>query len=142
MTPPLTPIQKYRPSLTAAQIAHILRLSKLHLSDYEGVDRQDIDISKSVIKTLAPFLAKIQNYAIEPAFTTSPKLTTLELLGEVDSTRLASVDKIARNQFCYNLYLQDPNSCDLSQIAAAKEHMYVNDLMTPEEEAAYEADMI
>lgn len=38
---------------------------------------------------------------------------------------------------CYLLYSEDPASCSLSQIQAAQEHRFIADLMTPEEEAAY-----
>jgi len=135
------PISKYRPSLTASQIRHILCLAKLDMSQE----------SISIIKTLAPFEAKIANNAIDPSFTTTPNLSVEDSLG-MDSPLSPHTSDNPRDKVTYNLscYLRYKNITDtvgatyvtmsLSEIQAAKEHMYVNDLMSETEEAEYEAN--
>lgn len=132
-------ISKYRPSLTASQIRHILALSKLNMSQE----------SIGIIKTLAPFEAKIANNAIDPSFTTIPSLSIEDSLGMASplspqghqpttTTTTPTIDKVAYNLKCYEKSINDMTKMSLSDIACAKEHMYVNDLMTSVEEEAYE----
>jgi hypothetical protein len=127
---------KYRPSLTAAQIRYILKLAKLESPLTEE--------SKSVIKTLSPFLAKIDNEAISPAYEYAERPSILESLG-ADSLNSPEFNKETNkaiiNSLCYEQWKQQPESCSLEEIAAAQEHAYINDLMTPEEEESYESEI-
>lgn len=143
------PIAKYRPSVTGEQITHIIRLAKLDMST-ESIE---------LIKTLAPFEAKILAGAMLPAHLSTPRqsledslgMTIVDSLGKKiaiptkGSVNLIEVkgDKVAYNLSCYNKYKLACTVDRLEDITpdimeAAKEHMYVNDLMTPEEEAEYE----
>lgn len=137
---------KYRPSLTGEQILHILTLVK---RDYCVTEPVDTTLSFKVIQTLAPFQAKIESAAIAPAYTTQepkPKVNSLEALGgEVDTIILSASDTMVasdnKEQYwssCYALYLLHPEKCTIAELQAAKEHMYINDLMTPEQEKDYE----
>lgn len=140
---------KYRPVLTAAQIVHILALAKL--------ESPLSDLSISVISTLAPFQAKIENSGILPAYTAvPPKPSTLESLGGsmlgrsingmdaslvlLDEIGLRKTDKSKEEYWarCYAKYCLEPTICSLEEIQAATEHKYLNDLMSPEEVAAFE----
>ncbi len=42
---------------------------------------------------------------------------------------------------CYHKTLSTPTACTLTEIEAAREHKYLNDLMTPAELEAFEAEM-
>lgn len=131
---------KYRPVLTALQIKHILKLAKL--------ESPLSDASLSVISTLSVFAAKIDNAGIAPAYTLSsskPKESLLASLGDTDTLaeleREGDIARLSKEQYweeCFDKYSTNPSSCTVEEIKAAEEHMYLNDLMSPEQEAAYE----
>ncbi len=142
---------KYRPSLTKEDIKHILYLAKCSLSPTsspstpEGCLERKDSLSRSVIKSLAPFLAKIENDIISPAYVsdTSPKPSLLESLEGITpplTPTLTGEAKRAYGKTCYNKMISNIETCNLQEIAAAREHAYVNDFMSPEEEAEYEAE--
>lgn len=138
---------KYRPSLSAEQVYHILDLAKN--------ESPLSSLSITVIATLAPFQAKIDNLGLKPAYITSPRVskTSLEALGEVldypssRSNRPKDLESpIAFNKEqawleAYNKYSSNPSSCSLEEIIYAKEHMYLNDLMTLEEREQFEQNL-
>lgn len=138
-------IIKYRPSLTASNINHILYLAKQDLKNSPNVDSKSN--SENLIKTLIPFQAKIQNNVASPAYISNKKESMLEQLGEVDINN--SKDSKSYESYkveCYNKYIKAIaddtgslwNELQLSEIDAAKEFMYFNDLMSKEEEKEYE----
>lgn len=136
----MAPQPKYRPSMTAAQIAKIVSLCKLE-------SPMSLE-SMTLIGTLAPFEAKIANAGILPSYTTKPKPSLMEsLTGEVASTDsyiLHGVPYDSKEDYwgaCYALYAEDPNSLSLVEIKAAKEHMYIRELMSPEEITEFEESM-
>lgn len=128
---------KYRPVLTSEQILHILYLAKSELPSISTT-------SMSLISTLAPFQAKIENSGITAAYTTTPRTptNTLEALGagtpESASLATSNLVKEVYWQNCYNKYTADPIACTLDELLAAKEHMYLNDLMTEAELTDFE----
>lgn len=127
---------KYRPSLTISQIRHAIKLAKLE----SPISQESVNL----VKTLAPFLTKIETESIEPAYVAEDKPSILDSLGAEDifstpSSRLES--KVIYNKIAYAKYKESPESCTLEEIAAAQEHAYINDLMTPTEEAKYEAEI-
>ena len=127
--------KKYRPSLTAQQVSTILTLAKTALPL--------TDETMSLISTLAPFMAKIENDGIVPAYTVSnkPPANSLESLGGmITSDANSHVSKEAHWEQCYLRILEvGAAACTLETIQAAEEHRYLNDLMTPEEETAHES---
>lgn len=119
---------KYRPSLPAHLIAHITDLAKNEIP----ISQESIE----VIGILAPFQAKVENLAIAPAYITTPKMSKFESLGgEVAD---ASIPKEEYWKQCYQLWVSNPNDCNLREIAAAREHMYLHNLMAPEEIEEFE----
>lgn len=124
-------MKKYRPSLTAAQVSHILLLAKT-----ESPISED---SFSLIATLAPFQAKIENDGIGAAYTvsTKPKANSMESLVAIEPI-MPGLSKERYWEACHDLYITNPTACNLQVIQAAQEHRYINDLMTPEEEKAHE----
>lgn len=130
-------VQKFRPVLTASQIAQILNLAKS--------EKPLTSASLSLISTLAPFMAKIENAGITAAYTLAePKPDLLSSLGAVSSaassnnqSNLQTKEEIWEE--AYHKYTSNPVSCSLQEIRDAKEHAYLNDLMTKEEEEAFES---
>ena len=124
---------KYRPVLTATQILHILTLAK--------TESPISSASISLIATLAPFQAKIENAGIAPAYTTTPivSATSLEGLGALAPLETTPYNKEEYWQRCYTKYSANPVACSLEEIHAAKEHMYLHELMSAEEVAEFEA---
>lgn len=126
-------IKKYRPVLTAIQIAKILELAKTETP---------ISIeSKSLIGSLSPFLAKIEAYSVQEAYTSTraapaniPKAHHKEDYLGVDMSDITMY--ATREGFwehCYLKFVETPTLCTLDEIEGAQEHRYLNDLMTPEE---------
>lgn len=149
-TKPKAAQPKYRPVLTAVQITKILALAKLESPLTEA--------SFSLIATLAPFAAKIANAGIAPAYIPSIPISIGDLGGftivtaqhkeqvsqqvaDTASSYAAGVDKEQQWELAYKQYKADPISCSLETISAAKEHMYLNDLMSATELAEFEAAM-
>ena len=136
--------KKYRPVLSATAIAHIVSLAKSE----SPISSASIE----VIGILAPFLAKIENAGIAEAYEIKPpKMTIEESLGlQAPITTLASkyspspdtayLSKEELWKVCYDKYSLDPISCSVSEIQAAREHMYLNDLMSPEEIEDFERE--
>lgn len=128
-----TPVPKYRPSLTAAQIEQIIHLSKQDISN---------PLNLSLITVLAPFKAKIDNEGLVPAYSATPRSSLLEQLSsnlEDDKVSLEAGDKEAYWEQCYlKMQKLGITSCSLAEIQAANEYRYLNDLMSEEEVAAFE----
>tara|TARA_R110000803_G_scaffold207182_1_gene274960 strand:+ start:4344 stop:4775 length:432 start_codon:yes stop_codon:yes gene_type:complete len=130
-----TPAAKYRPVLTAEQIEHILTLAKL--------ESPMSSASISILGSLSPFFAKIQNKAVNAAYSTtekSSKFSIESLGGSATGPDLAPNvgDKEEYWERCYNQWLIDPTSLSLNGIEAANEHRYLHGIMTPEEQASFE----
>lgn len=119
---------KYRPSLPAHLIAHIVDLAKKEIP----MSTESIEL----IGILAPFMAKVENLAMAPAYTTTPKLSMFESIGgEVAD---ASEPKEEYWYRCYLKLIAKPNQCSLKEIEAANEHRYLNGLMDALEMASFE----
>lgn len=150
---------KYRPPLSNAQITHILELAKME-KPYIS------QLSMSVIATLVPFQAKIDNDCVAAAYTTSdkPKLSDIQALGGTTTGTGGPVAADLPNDFAWAASSNTPTGggdgggtkeqyweacfkktkqhgykgCSLAEIQAANEHRYINDLMSPEEEEHHE----
>lgn len=134
---------KYRPVLTAAQIQHILALAK---TEHPSISQA----SMSLIATLAPFAAKIDNAGITAAYSTTPKQDLLSSLGGDAPAAPSHISASSNNQaalmskeevweLAYNKYQSCPAACSLQEIRDSKEYAYLNDLMSAEEVAEFEA---
>ena len=129
---------KYRPSLTTAQI---IKITNLAISE-NPITNESIQL----IATLSPFLAKIENGALAAAYVPTPRTSSnsLEALGAGTSTVQGTLPtptaptKEQRWEASYAQYLANPLSCNAITIMEAKEHMYLNDLMSTEEMAEFE----
>jgi len=133
---------KYRPSLTALQIAHIVKLAE------EDIARTgDSYDSLSIIRSLSPLLVKINTGAIKSSYVSTPMPSIFDKLGEAPTSTpptpspSASMSKKEYNHKCYIKYHAHMNTCTPEEINAAKEHAYINDLMTASEEQEYEKEI-
>ena len=133
--------KKYRPVLSAGAISHILALAKS--------ENPISTTSLEVIGILAPFMAKIENDAISAAYEATPKMSLEEKLGigmpsSMHSMEVLKIPTVSKEEYweqCYNKYKSNPISCTLSEIQAAREHMYLHDLMSPQEVREFERDL-
>lgn len=159
---------KYRPVLTAPQISHMLTLAKNDMMWKESIDADlsiSLISSLSVFQAKINNAGVQAAYTITSA---QPNLMEqlgagdkVEFVGDprqIDpSTTLAAhaVDdeaigvpevKLPENYLfkeaywsdCYAKYNIAPADCTLEELHAAQEHMYLNDLMTPEQLLAFE----
>lgn len=132
---------KYRPVLTSIQISHIINLAKTDIMREEPVD---VDFSISLLSVLAPFEAKVQNEGVVAAYinkpTSSEKL--LDSLGEGAKELLFNGrTKEEYWEECYNKYILTPDACSLQELHGAREHMYLNSLMTPQQVTEFEKQL-
>jgi hypothetical protein len=145
----MNPAAKYRPVLTAVQIEQILYLAKS--------EQPLSSMSMSLISTLSPFQAKIQNAAMAPAYTVGAskpsEADVMQSLGvaPADNRVVGNIHApidwsgMSKQEYweaCYNKFNASPVSCNLDEIAASQEHAYLNDLMSSAELAAFEADFV
>lgn len=138
-----TPIPKYRPVLTAAQITHILSLCKSDLSD----------MSVSVIASLSVFEYKIRNEVITPAYTQTPKPNLFDSMGlnpmntfpDV-KTKIIKENRELRKSALYAVWSKPENQSlrdemTIEDLKLVQEYRYENNLMSKEEETQFEASM-
>ncbi len=125
---PSTP--KYRLILSKAMIVRILDLAKTDPTN---------TIDMQLIATLAPYLSKINNAAIKPAYTIEPRDSIMQEIGaEPSSSFLAGIDKEEYWKLCWQKYSEQPTICTLQEIQAAQEYRYLHDLMSVEEVEEHE----
>lgn len=124
---------KYRPVLTAAHIEKILELAKTEQPTIS-------DISISLIGVLAPFKAKIDNDGIQPAYIVEPRASIMDKLGAIDPKYGT---KENHWEACY-IRVQEygADQCTLEEIKASNEHKYLNGLMSDEEAAHFETNIL
>lgn len=126
-------MKKYRPVLSAAQIAHLISLCK---------DRLDLPESISCIGTLSPFMAKIENTAIQAAYTLQPNKSLVDELG-LGEENIATKTHELYQKHLYEQWLavgMKNDSFSLVEIKEISLYRYLNDLMLDEESEAFEAE--
>lgn len=137
---------KYRPSLTAREIEHIVELAK--------TESPISSLSLAVLVKLTPFLAKIEIGSINPAHipSTKPAVNSLESLGAAmpelgeAAGKLMSltIDNFSSKQdlweACYNKSVSNPATCSVTELECAREHRYLNDMMSEQEVIDFERE--
>lgn len=127
---------RFRPVLSATELAYIESLVK---QDYLA---NSSPTALPILSKITPLMVKISLGTANPAYSTTPKLSLEESLGFSIPEESPGEAKEKYWAACYTkLTEQGVDSCTPAEIAAAKEHMYLNDLMSPEEEAAFEASL-
>ncbi len=152
---------KYRPAFSAEEVEALATiLLEAYLTDLKKppyLDTKPSDSTRayspkmqllhySLVGKINLLRAKIANSAITPAYTTEPhskdRIGMLESLGmpeEEIAIAVGGKTKEAIWKRCYEKFIDNPASCTVPEIEAAHEHMYLHNLMTSEEVAAFEA---
>ena len=146
--------KKYRVMLSPSIISSILSQAK---TAYATLANQE---SLDIITALAPYEAKIATGSIVEAYTAAGAIHTPKTDIQKESDQLASLgadtgaeqqavlDPDAENFLskdaywaaCYAIYILHPaSSLSVETIDAAKEHMYLNDLLSDSEREAMDA---
>lgn len=125
---------KYRPSLSAVQIEHIVDT----LQNKSVID----DTDKSCLTVLVPFLAKIGVGSATPAYVTAAKEPLADFLSGTSTTD-TDTGTLTKEQYweqCYRL-LADKGAHHLSiqELEAANEWMYLDGVLTKLEQVEFEA---
>lgn len=110
---------KYRPSLSLAEIHTILS----HLPVHESTIRRKLEI----------FTLKAQHGITQASHVATGRATLADSLGFSSAT--VSEDAM---ETLLKVYQSNPSALSAAQLARVNQHRYVNDMMTPEEEAAHE----
>lgn len=120
--------QKYRPCLTSIHISHILSLCKRDLTE----------ASISIISVLAPFMAKIENSGVAPAYSMKQKTlgNVFSSLDEMADYSCLSAEEIRKKAF--EKWSENPDSCSLDELEMVQTYRLENDLMSTEEAKEYE----
>jgi hypothetical protein len=69
------------------------------------------------------------------------KQTLMESLGFENDPNYIGLSPPEQKEKAYDKWLLDPNFCNADELTKAREHRYVNYLMTPQEEAKFEEDL-
>lgn len=118
---------KFKMTFTLKQLSHIHNL--LTISDSLITDMEtQVELR---LKTRL-LLFKANEGITQPAYIPVQKLSTEEAIG-------MTADE--RRYFYYTKYCENPDSCNAEEVEYAKTYMYDNELMSAEEEAAYERDI-
>ena len=109
----------YRPSLTLAEIQFLL--STVHWDEAN---------QPALMRKLEVFTLKAKHGITKPTHVRTGKPSKAAELGFTEDERIETLLE------AFNV---SPTSLSVRQMKAVQHHRYINDLMTPEEEAAYEA---
>lgn len=115
---------KYRPSLTLPQLKYLLTVLTA-----SNPNQLFLDLHNSVLAILRTLEFKASVGIAAPAYTAAPKETAEQKLGFSPA--------ITKEQ-AYQKSLEYPQLCTASERQQARLYRYENDLMTPEEEEAFE----
>lgn len=69
-------LTKFRPVLTLEQISYIAAICTVDMSDSQGAETYNRDLSMSIRKVLFPMIAKVEVGAINPAY----KLSEIQVM--------------------------------------------------------------
>jgi|LauGreDrversion4_2_1035121.scaffolds.fasta_scaffold869448_2 hypothetical protein len=117
-------ISKYRPTLTAQEIAYMIERCDADARD------ETAGLSVALGSKLKIFAMKMQLGIVSSAYVSAPKQSLTDKLGfdTPESKRLAAFEKHSKL----------PSLCTPEEIKLAQTYRYENNLMTPQEEADYE----
>lgn len=116
---------KFRPSLSSAQIQYLLTVLQTSKPCNE---REDI------VKQLHKFHLKAVHGIVSPSHVSTSRASLTTMLGfEEPEHGAEAID------WLLDIHAKTPNILSKAQLTRVQHHRYVNDMMTPEEEATYEA---
>ena len=115
---------QYRLSFTEQEINY---LHQLVCTDPSSATK---DLQDRLHRYFKLMKTKLEIGAVSAAFTSSPKKSLEEKLG--------MLDPVEAREAAYLKWQTNPALCTEEEIQKAKTHMYENDMMTAEEEEAFE----
>ena len=110
---------KFRPSLTLPELTHIVAL---------------LPVGHPLHKKLSTFIAKCNAGITSPSYIVSAPTTSMDSLGFSPTPQSTT----QQSQALWETYKSTPAILSPTQTSAALHYGYTHDLMTPEEESAYE----
>lgn len=116
------PVQQFRPYLSAPALLEIISALK----------SQPSPSRMPLIRYLEGFALKISHGTIAAAHTLNPSME--EKLG---LSKPAEIQILTPAQ-CWEKWLDNPSACTPPEIESGMKWAYINDAMTPEQEALYE----
>lgn len=117
---------KFRPSLTSEQIAYLISI----LQHSPSCAERD-----AILYNLHKFHLKATHGIVSPSHVSSPRMSLVDSLGFSDSAN----DSLDHMDNLLSIYESTPNILSKAQLTRVNHHRYINDMMTPEEEAQYES---
>ncbi len=120
--------QKFRPYFTAAELQEIITCLKSHPTPRR----------LTICQYLESFALKINHGIVSPAHVNNPSLEQKLGFQNLDPSTPIPISHNLTGEAAYNKWFLDPKSATPKEIAEAMNWRYLNDLMSPEEEAEYE----
>lgn len=118
---------KFRPSLTAEQIAYLIGNLQAAAPSNERDD---------ILKQLHKFHLKAVHGIVAPSHVSAPRMNLVDSLGFGADTVRSQTEDI---DTLLSIYATTPTILSPAQLTRVNHHRYTNDMMTPVEEQAYEA---
>lgn len=119
--------EKFRPYLTSADLQLILGSLKQTCPD----------LARGLIRYLETFAIKIERGVVTPQLTLQP--TIEQKLGLADSTDSGEIspERLYAMTTAYEMFPDQRSKFSPRQLTAIQQYRFVNDRMTPDEEAKY-----
>lgn len=121
---------KFRPSLTAGEIEYLITVLQ-HAPSCEHRD--------NVLSVLRKFHLKAVHGIVSPSHVAAPRVSLVDSLGFGGTDSGRTVFKDDDINILLNAYINTPAVLSPAQLTRVQHHRYTNDMMTPEEEQAYES---
>lgn len=122
--------EKYRPCLTSAQISHIISLCKRDLSAE----------SIGTICVLAPFLTKVENKSICPAYVMQGKQSLLHSLGYDNAEANSNLTNQQRRKLAFDKWSRNPDSCNTDELGLVQTYRIENNLLSRDEKDQFDKE--
>lgn len=127
-------IKQYRPYIPSVEVDYIAQL--LAKSDPIDSTPEITRYHNSLVRKWKLLSFKVGEGLVKAAREATPKLSIADKL-ELDSSELGQNHEAKRRQL-YNLWVANPLSLSPDQIEQVDLYRWENDLMSPEEEQAYD----
>ena len=121
---------KFRPSLTAGQIEHII-----HILSTAG---ENSPLNQSCLKSLRMFSLKAQHGIISPSHLSLGRESLESSLGFTTSEPVTTTTV----ELLYRVWQSHPTTLTPSQLQQVQSYRYQNNLMSPEEEQEYDMKIL
>lgn len=144
---------RYRPAFSKEEVevlsailleAYLIDVDKSHVN--RTYTKEEKLIHHGLIGKINTLRTKIANNALSPAYEvrkySDPEIAMLEDLGAPEAEIAILTGDETKEQYwerCYKKFQYMFDSCTVPEIEAAYEHMYLNDLMSPEQVTIHEA---